>query len=77
MLRNLNADGRGPEMCNVTKERYRTFPVAVFQFAVRRTHSAQRLNAACDALGHSRVAFALATAGELPPRPLSLLLLEH
>src|SRR5580658_6658456 len=47
--RNLEPEGSGPKVRDVTKELHRTFPVTVFQFAVRRTHAAERLNPTLDA----------------------------
>ena len=38
---NLHPDHGSPQVSHVAKKRDRTFPVAIFQFTVSRTHSAQ------------------------------------
>src|ERR1700678_164529 len=54
MLRHLDSDSRRPQMRDVAKKRDRTLAVAIFQLTIRRTHSAQRLNATLDTLCHPR-----------------------
>ena len=49
----LYADNCGPEMSDMTKKLHRAFTISVLHFSVSRTHRAQRLNPALDALCHS------------------------
>src|SRR5438094_345902 len=63
--RNFRSNDRGTQVSDVTKKRNWTLAVPIFQFTIRRTHPAERLNAALRALGDSR-AFAPAQLPEIP-----------
>src|SRR5579863_1467091 len=52
--RRRRSDGRRPQVRHVAKKLNRTLAVSVFQFAICRTHPAQRLDFALDALCDSR-----------------------
>ena len=50
---NFDSYDRGAKVSHMTKELNRALPVPVFHLAIRRTHTAERLNAAFDAFRDS------------------------
>jgi hypothetical protein len=81
---NFHPDSGRPQVSDIAKKLHRALAVPIFQFTVRRTHPAQRLDATLDTLRHAS-ASDFAVAGEIPsqtsftpePRIPEGLLLRH
>ena len=85
MRRGLNSNHRRPQVRHLTKKLDWTFTIPALQFPIRRTHPAQRLNAALHTLSHPRtLAIPQLQQGLFPhradsnlPNTESLLLRDH